>query len=86
MPKYVAPKGTQGIHIGGAYFAADKDGLIDLPEDGNYTSLLPAEYTPYKAPATDGTFPASEQPAEQAKVVEQATEDQAEGKKAPGKK
>lgn len=57
MPKYVAPKGTQGIHIGGAYFAVDKDGLIDLPDSGEYKSLLPAEYTEYVAPVTDGTYP-----------------------------
>lgn len=63
MPKYVAPKGTQGIHIGGAYFAVDKDGLIDLPEGGEYKSLLPAEYVPYEAPVTDGVYPPAAAPA-----------------------
>lgn len=86
MPKFVAPKGTQGIHIGGAYFPVDKDGLIDLPADGNYTSLLPAEYTPYEAPVTDGTYPPVEKAADLV-VGEAPAEDQlAEGKKPSAKK
>lgn len=42
MPKYTAP-GLTGINIGGQQFNADKDGVITLPDEGNW--ILPAEFT-----------------------------------------
>lgn len=70
MPKFQAPKDSQGVHIGGAFFAVDKDGVLTLPEEGNYVGMLPSGFEPYVAPKTDGVFPA--QAVLEAPVVEEA--------------
>lgn len=72
MPKFTTPQGCQGVHISGAWFPVDKDGVLTLPEQGNYVGMLPEGFEPYVAPKTDGVFPAVEAPVAEAVVEEQA--------------
>jgi hypothetical protein len=38
--KLQGPKGCNGASVGGQFFQADDNGVIDVPDDGNYLSAL----------------------------------------------
>lgn len=51
MPRFRVPAGVPGINFGGAQFNADADGVITLPEEGNYCLPTGYERVPDPAPA-----------------------------------
>ena len=45
--KFQGPKGTTGASVGGQFFKANKRGVIETPDDGEYAwALAPHGFTP----------------------------------------
>lgn len=45
--KFQGPKGTTGASVGGQFFPANKRGVIETPDDGEYAwALAPHGFTP----------------------------------------
>ncbi len=42
--KVQCPEGVSDVSIGGENFTPDKNGVIELPDNGNHFSLLPAGF------------------------------------------
>ena len=38
--KFKGEAGTTGISVGGQFFQADADGVVEVPDDGNYAQAL----------------------------------------------
>lgn len=50
--KYQAPEGSTGISVGGQQFNVDENGLIEVPDDGDYHAMLaPHGFVQVKAKA-----------------------------------
>ena len=56
--KFQGPKDTGGASIGGQFFPADENGVIEVPDDGEYASALAPHgfyvMPPEAAPAAEG--------------------------------
>ena len=67
--KFQGPKGTTGASVGGQFFQANKRGVIETPDDGEYAwALAPHGFTPIADKAAQGAEAAGEvADAEQAK-------------------
>ena len=45
--KFQGPKGTTGASVGGQFFPANKRGVVETPDDGEYAwALAPHGFTP----------------------------------------
>ena len=56
--KFQGPKDTGGASVGGQFFPADENGIIEVPDSGEYASALAPHgfyaIPPDAAPAADG--------------------------------
>jgi hypothetical protein len=69
--KYIPTEGMTSCSVGGATFNVGDDGLFDLPDDGNYASLL----------APHGILPAGGANAPSAPLTTEAQEAEAEAQR-----
>ena len=62
--KFQGPKGTTGASVGGQFFPANKKGVIETPDDGEYAwALAPHGFTPIVEDAqTEEPAPEPEEP------------------------
>lgn len=67
--KFKGEAGTTGISVGGQFFSADADGVVEVPDDGNYAQAL----APFGfVPVTDDPGKAKRAPKQSATTDAQA--------------
>lgn len=73
--KFKGVAGTTGISVGGQFFQADADGVVEVPDDGNYAqALAPFGFVP--VPLVKAENPAKAKRAPKAAAEPDAAEDQ----------